>query len=82
MSLVEKARASLMGSAIELGGGLLVIAIIIGTIAIPLFLGINTTLWTVWTGSPTLALIWGTVITIALAALILGIVGMFRKSGE
>ena len=85
MSLVEstkKAYAGLMSSAIELGGGLLVIAIVVGTIAIPLFIGVDTSSWTLWSGSPTLVLIWGTILTIMLAALIMGIIGMFRKSGE
>ena len=82
MSLVTKASSGLMNSAIELGGGLLVIAIVVGTIAIPLFIAVDTSHWTAWSGSATLLLVWGTILTISLAALIMGVISMFRHGGE
>ena len=80
MSLVEttkKAYAGLMTTAIELGGALIVIAIIVGTIAIPIFLCTSTVGW-----GATNILIWGTVLIVSLAALIMLIISMFRRSGE
>ena len=76
MSLLRKAYAGLMGKAIELGGALLVIAIIVGTIAVPIFIGVNTSGWGV-----TNILIWGTVLTVSFAALIMLIINMFKSQG-
>jgi hypothetical protein len=76
LEVYRKARASLMTEAIELGGALLVIAIIIGIIAIPIFMQTNTSGW-----STTNVLIWGTVITITLAALVMLIINKFRRTG-
>jgi len=80
MSLKEqylKARASLMNEAIELGGGLLVVAIIIGTIAVPIFIATNTTGW-----GATNIIIWGTILTVSFAALIMLIIARFRRGAE
>lgn len=78
MSLTEtvkpKARG-LMSEAIELGGGLLVIAIIIGTIAVPIFMATNTSGW-----GATNIIIWGTILTVAFAALIMLIIGRFKRA--
>jgi hypothetical protein len=76
LEVYHKAKASLMTDSIELGGALLVIAIIVGIIAIPIFMQTNTSGW-----STTNVLIWGTVVTVALAALVMLILGKFRKSG-
>jgi hypothetical protein len=80
MSLVEtvklKARG-LMSESIELGGGLLVIAIIIGTIAVPIFIATNTVGW-----GATNIIIWGTILTVCFAALIMLIIARFRKTTD
>jgi protein-S-isoprenylcysteine O-methyltransferase Ste14 len=79
MYLVEKAQkaaASLMNESIEIGGALLVIAIIIGTIAIPVFIAVNTTGW-----GATNIIIWGTILTVSFAALIMLVIGRFRREG-
>jgi hypothetical protein len=80
MSLVEttkKAYAGLMTTAIELGGALIVIAIIVGTIAFPILINTSTVGW-----GATNILIWGTISIISLAALIMLVIGQFRKTGE
>ena len=73
--LLQRVYMGLMAMAIEIGGALLVIAIVIGTIAVPVFMGTNTTGW-----STTNVLIWGTILTISFAALIMGIIALFKRA--
>jgi hypothetical protein len=76
--IVRRVWMGLMAMAIEIGGALLVIAIVVGTIAVPVFMSTNTSGW-----SATNVLIWGTILTIAFAALIMGIIALFKRaSGE
>ena len=64
---------SLSGKAIELGVVLLILAIIIGQIALPIFFSTNTTGW-----GATNILVWGTLPTITLAAFVIGIFAYFK----
>jgi hypothetical protein len=83
MSLTEsaknalmQARASFMVEVIEIGGGLIALAILVGDIALPILFGVNTTGW-----GATNILIWGVIATVALAAIIMGIISYFRHQG-
>ena len=56
---------------------ILVLAILVGTIAFPIFFGTNTTGW-----GATNILIWGVVPTVALAVVIIGLVNHFKSKGS
>lgn len=72
---VNKAH-SLSGMVIEIAIAILVLAILVGVVAFPIFFGTNTTGW----GANNI-LIWGVVPTVALAVVIIGLVKHF-KSGK
>lgn len=65
---------SLSGQVIEISIAILVLAILVGTIAFPIFFGTNTTGW-----GATNILIWGVVPTVSLAVVIIGIVKHFKQ---
>ncbi len=65
---------SLSGTVIEVAIAILVLAILVGTIAFPIFFGTNTSGWGV-----TNILIWGVVPTVSLAVVIIGLVKHFRS---
>jgi ABC-type proline/glycine betaine transport system permease subunit len=67
---------SLSGMVIEIAIAILVLAILVGTIAFPIFFGTNTTNW----GAQNI-LIWGVVPTVSLAVVIIGLVKYFRHGG-
>jgi hypothetical protein len=73
---LRRARASLIVHVIEIGGGLIVLAILVGDIALPLMFTVNTSTW-----GATNILIWGVTATVALAAVIMGLIGYFRARG-
>ena len=66
---------SMSGTVIEIAISILVLAILVGVIAFPIFFGTNTSGW-----GETNILIWGVVPTVALAVVIVGLVNHFRKS--
>jgi hypothetical protein len=66
---------SLSSQVIEIAIAILVLAILVGTIAFPIFFGTNTTGW-----GATNILIWGVVPTVSLAVVIIGIVKHFKSS--
>jgi hypothetical protein len=69
---------SLSGMAIEIAIVLIVVAVLIGGIAFPIFFGTNTTGW-----GATNILVWGVIPTVAIAAVIIGLVKHYRGgSGE
>lgn len=68
---------SMSGTVIEIAISILVLAILVGVIAFPIFFGTNTTGW-----GATNILIWGVVPTVALAVVIVGLVNHFRKGGN
>lgn len=68
---------SLSGTVIEIAISILVLAILIGTIAFPIFFGTNTSTWGV-----TNILIWGVVPTVSLAVVIIGLVKHFRSGAN
>jgi hypothetical protein len=72
-----QARASFMVEVIEIGGGLIALAILVGDIALPILFGVNTTGW-----GATNILIWGVIATVALAAIIMGLISYFRHKGS
>ena len=80
MAMVEAktgiARESMLGKVIELAASVLVLGVLMGYIAIPIFMGTNTTGW-----GATNILIWGTIITISLAAVIMLFIRLFQHSG-
>jgi len=67
---------SLSGTVIEIAIAILVLAILVGTIAFPIFFGTNTTSW-----GATNILIWGVVPTVSLAVVIIGLVKHFKHTG-
>jgi ABC-type proline/glycine betaine transport system permease subunit len=67
---------SLSGTVIEIAIAILVLAILVGTIAFPIFFGTNTSDW-----GTTNILIWGVVPTVALAVVIIGLVKHFKGHG-
>lgn len=67
---------SLSGMVIEIAIAILVLAILVGVVAFPIFFGTNTTGW----GANNI-LIWGVVPTVALAVVIIGLVKHFRSGG-
>jgi uncharacterized membrane protein YbhN (UPF0104 family) len=69
-----KAR-SLSGTVIEIAIAILVLAILVGVVAFPIFFGTNTTGW----GANNI-LIWGVVPTVSLAVVIIGLVKNFKSS--
>ncbi len=73
MSFQIKVRESMLAKVIELSASVLVLGIVMGYIAIPIFMATNQTGW-----SATNILIWGTIITIALAAVIMLFIRMFQ----
>ncbi len=75
--IMRRARGSFMVEVIEIGGGLITLAILVGDIALPILFGVNTTGW-----GATNILIWGVIATVALAAIIMGLISYFRKSGR
>ena len=76
MSFLVKVKESMLGKVIELSASVLVLGIIMGYIAIPIFIATNTSGW-----GATNILIWGVVITIALAAVIMLFIRMFQHHG-
>jgi len=66
---------SMSGTVIEIAISILVLAILVGVIAFPIFFGTNTSGW-----GATNILIWGVVPTVSLAVVIVGLVNHFRKS--
>ena len=66
----------MLAKVIELSASVLVLGIVMGYIAIPIFMATNTTGW-----SATNILIWGTIITISLAAVIMLFIRMFQHRG-
>lgn len=64
---------SLSSMVIEIAIAILVMAILVGTIAFPIFFGTNTSGW-----GTTNILIWGVVPTVSLAVVIIGLVKYFR----
>jgi hypothetical protein len=74
---MEMQARSLSGTVIEIAISILVLAILMGTIAFPIFFGTNTSGW-----GATNILIWGVVPTVALAAIIVGLVMHFRRGAE
>lgn len=68
---------SLSGDAIEVGIVILILAIIVGGIAFPIFFGTNTTGW-----GATNILVWGVVPTVSLAVVIVGLIKHFQKAGH
>ena len=73
--MFDAIRANLMNRAIQIGGAILVVAILVGQIALPIFFTVNTTTW-----GATNIVIWGVVVTVGLAAIIMGFVGFFKKN--
>jgi len=67
---------SMSGTVIEIAISILVLAILVGVIAFPIFFGTNTTGW-----GATNILIWGVVPTVSLAVVIVGLVNHFRRGG-
>lgn len=67
---------SLSGQVIEIAIAILVLAILVGTIAFPIFFGTNTSEW-----GATNILIWGVIPTVSLAVVIIGIVKYFKGHG-
>lgn len=67
---------SLSGKVIEIAIAILVLAILVGTIAFPIFFGTNTSTW-----GTTNILIWGVVPTVSLAVVIIGLVKNFKSGG-
>lgn len=67
---------SLSGMVIEIAIAILVLAILVGVVAFPIFFGTNTTGW----GANNI-LIWGVVPTVALAVVIIGLVKHFKHGG-
>jgi hypothetical protein len=76
MEVSVKVKESMLGKVIELSASVLVLGIVMGYIAIPIFMGTNTSGW-----SATNILIWGTIITISLAAVIMLFIRMFQHHG-
>ncbi len=76
-NLMRHARVSFMAEVVEIGGGLIVLSILVGTIALPLIYQVNTSTW-----GATNILVWGVVATVALAAIIMGLISYFRKTGR
>ena len=68
---------SLSGMVIEIAIAILVLAILVGTIAFPIFFGTNTTGW-----GATNILIWGVVPTVSLAVVIIVLVKHFKHKGS
>jgi ABC-type multidrug transport system permease subunit len=66
---------SLSGMVIEIAIAILVLAILVGVVAFPIFFGTNTTGW----GANNI-LIWGVVPTVSLAVVIIGLVKHFKSS--
>jgi ABC-type proline/glycine betaine transport system permease subunit len=56
---------------------ILILAIIVGGIAFPIFFGTNTTGW-----GATNILVWGVVPTVSLAVVIVGLIKHFQKAGH
>jgi ABC-type multidrug transport system permease subunit len=68
---------SLSGKVIEIAVAILVLAILVGIVAFPIFFGTNTTGW----GANNI-LIWGVVPTVSLAVVIIALVSHFRSTAE
>jgi hypothetical protein len=67
---------SLSGMVIEIAIAILVLAILVGVVAFPIFFGTNTSGW----GANNI-LIWGVVPTVALAVVIIALVKHFKHGG-
>lgn len=67
---------SLSGSVIEIAIAILVLAILLGIVAFPIFFGVNTTGW----GANNI-LIWGVMPVVALSVIIISLVKHFKHSG-
>lgn len=67
---------SLSSTVIEIAVAILVLAVLVGTIAFPIFFGTNTSGW-----GATNILIWGVVPTVALAVVIIGLVKHIKHGG-
>ena len=67
---------SLSGMVIEIAIAILVLAILVGVVAFPIFFGTNTSGW----GANNI-LIWGVVPTVALAVVIIALVKHFKQGG-
>jgi EamA domain-containing membrane protein RarD len=67
---------SLSGMVIEIAIAVLVLAILLGVVAFPIFFSTNTTAW----GANNI-LIWGVVPTVSLAVIIIALVSHFKHRG-
>ena len=68
------ARYGLIEDTLEIGGALLIVAILIGGIDLPLFYGVSTTGW----GSPNIVM-WGIITVVAFAILIMMIMDKMKN---
>jgi uncharacterized membrane protein YbhN (UPF0104 family) len=67
---------SLSGTVIEIAIAILVLAILVGIVAFPIFFGVSTAGW-----GANNVLIWGVVPTVVLATIIIGLVYHFKHRG-
>lgn len=95
MSFQIKVRESMLAKVIELSAVLIVVGVLLGIVAIPIFMATPTIFYTntsstntsTWIVAGTFGvanyLIWGVIITVALAAVIMLIIRMFQhRSAE
>lgn len=68
---------SLSGIVTEVAVSLIVAAILVGSIALPIFFGTNTTGW-----GATNIIVWGVIPTVSLAVIIIGLVRYFEHRGH
>ena len=73
MSFLVKVHESLLSKVIELSAAVLVLGIIMGYVALPIFFTVSTSGW-----GATNILIWGVVVTVALASVIMLFIRMFQ----
>lgn len=67
---------SLSGTVIEIAIGMIVLSILLGTVALPIFFQVCTSTW-----GDTNIIVWGVVLTVAIAVIIVGMVQHFRQNG-
>ncbi len=90
MSFQIKVRESMTSKIIELSAVIIVLGVFMGIVAIPIFMGVPTTYYTNTSGTNTTVwivtgtfgvtnfLVWGAVVTVALAAVVMLIIRMFQ----
>jgi hypothetical protein len=76
MSFLVKVRESMLAKVIELSACVMVLGILMGYVALPIFFGVSTSGW-----GATNILIWGVVVTVALAGVIMLFIRMFQHRG-